>query len=420
MKKKDILLHHMLRSYCDGYTLFIISVLFLTLNACQKGTTDDEENQNQTIHVTELRITPTTMTTYRDVKQQLAVEIVPANATNKTITWHSGNVSVAIVSPTGLVTGSGPGSTVITALSQDGNKSATCAVTVPPKTTVWADSLSTGVPPGTVLTQTPQRTITVDNTIVENERIIATTFTQYCGGLTINAKNVIVRNCWITSSFGTGLTVNGTGVIKVLPGATVAIEHCTLDGDNRTHAGIWYQGANVVARANHIHNVNDGFFVWYSSNFLLEDNYIHDLTTESSNGHIDGFQTCGAKHGILRHNTILIKQEQNAAVNIDNGDGDTDDILVENNLMAGAGFTAYAHDSNPSGDSPSGGYSTTNIRFINNAFSTRFYSIVGYWGVWFPRGRPTDKWIRMGNYVLETGENIDEKQPYGCREAMPD
>jgi hypothetical protein len=192
-----------------------------------------------------------------------------------------------------------------------------------------------------------------------------------------------------------------------------------LDGDNRTHAGVWHQGSGVTLRACNIHKVNDGFFIWYSNNFLLEDNYIHDLTDQASNGHIDGFQTCGAKHGILRHNTILIKQGQNAAVNVDNGNGDTDDILIINNLMAGGGFTAYAHDSNPSGDAPSGGYSTTNIRFLNNAFSTRFYKYAGYWGVWFPRGRPTDKWIRLGNYVLETGENIDEKQPSDCTEKMP-
>lgn len=398
----------------------VLSVVLFMLNSCNKGgTTVEEDDKNQVVHVTGIQITPSTLITYRDVKQQLTVEIFPSNATNNVVSWRSGDVSVAIVSPTGVVTGTSPGTTTISATTLDGNKTATCIVTVPPRTTVWPDSLNSGVPAGTILTAGLQRTITVDNTVVEGERIIATVFTQYCGGLTINAKNVIVRNCWITSSFGKGETVNGTGVIKVLPGATVTIEHCTLDGDNSTHAGIWYQGANIVARANHIHNVNDGFFVWYSSNFLLEDNYIHDLTNEAANGHIDGFQTCGAKHGILRHNSILIKQGQNAAVNVDNGDGDTDDILVENNLMAGGGFTAYAHDSNPSGDSPAGGFSTTNIRFINNAFSTMYYSIVGYWGVWFPRGRPTDEWIRLGNYVVETGENIDEKQPYGCREAMP-
>ena len=399
--------------------LLYLSLGIMIFNGCKKTSTAIVDEKPDPVYVSGISITPDVLTTYKEVTQQLELAILPLNATNKNITWHSQNSDVARVSSTGLVTGVGPGTTVITATSQDGNKTAACTVTVPPRTTVWPDETNTGVTPGTVLTPGLQRTISVDNTIVEGERIIATTFTQYCGGLTIKAKNVIVRNCWITSSFGITETVNGTGVIKVLPGATVTIEHCTLDGDNRTHAGIWHQGASITVKANNISKVNDGFFVWYSNNFLLEDNYIHDLSDQPSNGHIDGFQTCGAKNGVLRHNSILISQGQNAAVNVDNGNGDTDNILIENNLMAGAGFTAYAHDSNPSNASPTGGYSTTNVRFINNAFSTRYYSIVGFWGVWFPRGRPTDKWIRMGNYVVETGENIDNKQPLGCREAMP-
>jgi len=411
MKRKD---------YISFFTnILILSFVF---SGCSKGdgSTDGTDTPPaQTVNVTGINMTPVTLTTYKDVKTQLVVDIVPSNATNKNITWRTSDPSIAIVSLMGLVTGMSPGTAVISATTKDGNKTATCTVTVPPKTTIWPDETNTGVPSGLVLTPTLQRTITVDNTVVEGERIIATTFTQYCGGLTIKAKNVIVRNCWITSSFGTGETVNGTGVIKVLAGATVTIEHCTLDGDNRTHAGVWFEGAGVTVKACNISKVNDGFFVWYSSNFLLEDNYFHDQTDQASNGHIDGFQTCGAKHGILRHNTILISQGQNAAVNVDNGAGDTDDILIENNLMAGGGFTAYAHDSDPSGDSPAGGYSTTNVRFINNAFTNRYYPYVGFYGVWFPRGRPTDEWIRLGNYVVETGENIDGKQPSGCREAMP-
>ena len=397
----------------DKFYLIDLALIFLLLfSGCKKDGAPADKS-NVVIPVSSIKIIPETLTNYKDVSQQLGIQFTPANATNQSLIWHSSDLSVAVVTSSGVVLGRDPGTAVITATSKDGNKISTCTVTVPARTTQWPDSLNTGVPKDMVLTPTLQRTITVDNTIVQGEDITATTFTQYCGGLTINAKNVVVRNCRITSSFGTGETVNGTGVIKVLAGASVTIEHCTLDGSNRTHAGIWHEGASTTVRACNIKNTNDGFFVWYSSNFLLEDNYIHDLTDQASNGHIDGFQTCGAKHGILRHNSILIKQGQNAAVNVDNGSGDTDDILIENNLMAGGGFTAYAHDSDP------GNYSTTNVRFLNNAFSTRFYSVVGFYGVWFPRGRPNDKWIRLGNYVQETGENIDEKQPYGCREAMP-
>ena len=53
----------------------------------------------------------------------------------------------------------------------------------------------------------------------------------------------------------------------------------------------------------------------------------------------------------------------------------------------------------------------TNIRFVNNRFSTIHYGCVGYWGVWYPRGAPTDGWKRTGNTVLETGATIDTGNP---------
>ena len=60
-----------------------------------------------------------------------------------------------------------------------------------------------------------------------------------------------------------------------------------------------------------------------------------------ANGHIDGYQTEGAKHGVIRHNTIDVTQDQVATVAIWNGRKNTDDILVNDDLLAGGGFAAY-------------------------------------------------------------------------------
>jgi len=248
------------------------------------------------------------------------------------------------------------------------------------------------------------RTINEDGTVVENQRIT--------GGLVIDAKNVTIRNSWITSSFGTGTAANATGVVAIRSGASVTIESCTLDGSNRTHAGIWYEGDSLVARANEIFGVNDGIFSWDGDNFVIEDNYLHGFTTEASNGHVDGFQTEGASHGVIRHNTIDVSQGQNAAIAIWNSRRDSTDILVEENLLTGGGFTVYAHDYHPSDSDPSGGNSVLDIRLFNNRFSTVHYPCVGRWGVWFVRGEPTDGWKRSGNAVLETGANIDTSNPF--------
>jgi hypothetical protein len=53
----------------------------------------------------------------------------------------------------------------------------------------------------------------------------------------------------------------------------------------------------------------------------------------------------------------------------------------------------------------------TNIRFTDNVFSTVHFACVGNYGVWFPRGAPSDGWKRTGNVVLETRQNIDSQNP---------
>lgn len=54
----------------------------------------------------------------------------PSGATNKIVTWSSSDETVATVDNAGKVTSKKLGSTIITVISQDGNKKATCTVTV--------------------------------------------------------------------------------------------------------------------------------------------------------------------------------------------------------------------------------------------------------------------------------------------------
>jgi hypothetical protein len=167
----------------------------------------------------------------------------------------------------------------------------------------------------------------------------------------------------------------------------------------------------LVARGNNIYGINDGIFTWDADNFVLEDNYLHDFTTNAANGHVDGFQTEGGSHGTIRHNVFDVAQDQTSALAIWNSRRNSDDYLVENNLMQGGGFTVYAEDYSPSEANPAGGYSVTNVRFLNNKFSNSRYDCVGDFGVWYTRGSPTDQWRRQGNIVLETQQNIDNQNP---------
>lgn len=54
----------------------------------------------------------------------------PSNATNKIVTWSSSDKTVATVDNAGKVTGKKIGSAIITVTSQEGNKKASCTVTV--------------------------------------------------------------------------------------------------------------------------------------------------------------------------------------------------------------------------------------------------------------------------------------------------
>ena len=59
----------------------------------------------------------------------LTATVLPENATNKNVTWTSSNAEVASVT-NGIVTAHKPGTSTITVTTEDGQKTASCVVTV--------------------------------------------------------------------------------------------------------------------------------------------------------------------------------------------------------------------------------------------------------------------------------------------------
>ena len=87
-----------------------------------------------TAPVESVTLDKTTATIEIEEALQLNATVLPMEAGNKNIIWTSSNETVATVSAEGVVTGLTVGTTTITATTEDGNKTATCAITVEPIT----------------------------------------------------------------------------------------------------------------------------------------------------------------------------------------------------------------------------------------------------------------------------------------------
>lgn len=106
-----------------------------------------------THNATSITLSQTSATLLPGQTVTLTATVLPANTTNKAVTWKSSNTDVAIVE-NGVVTAKSVGSATITVTTADGtNLSATCAITVNPilVTSVTLDKTSATLLPGDVL-----------------------------------------------------------------------------------------------------------------------------------------------------------------------------------------------------------------------------------------------------------------------------
>lgn len=72
----------------------------------------------------------TTLSLAVGANETLTATITPENASNKTVTWESGDSTIATVDVTGRVAGLKTGKTDITVTTKSGGKTAKCTVTI--------------------------------------------------------------------------------------------------------------------------------------------------------------------------------------------------------------------------------------------------------------------------------------------------
>jgi len=80
-----------------------------------------------------VRLNKASLTLTVGKNEKIVATIEPDNATNKAMTWESDNESVATVSDKGVISAKASGTALITVTTEDGNKTASCTVTVTEK-----------------------------------------------------------------------------------------------------------------------------------------------------------------------------------------------------------------------------------------------------------------------------------------------
>lgn len=82
------------------------------------------------VAATGIHLSSVSLTLNYGEEKTLTAIVLPANATNRNVIWSSSDETIAKVSKDGIVTGINAGSATITVTTEDGNKTASCQVTV--------------------------------------------------------------------------------------------------------------------------------------------------------------------------------------------------------------------------------------------------------------------------------------------------
>jgi hypothetical protein len=260
---------------------------------------------------------------------------------------------------------------------------------VPPTTTTtvpsgsgYPDASNTGVPPGTALTVVNgNMTITTNGAIIENKDIR--------GCIEVNASNVIIRKSKVSCGNSSVIFNNGTNLL-------VEDTEIVCGGTTGTTGLTWQ---NYTARRINAHGCEN--ILWAENNVTIVDSYLHDTIPYDPvrDPHTDSVQIpSGGSNITVRHNRIYggyIDQNDfgNSAIAMGGG---TSNIIIDNNILAGGGYTIYCNQDSRGGPA-------VGNRYTNNRFSRFYVSSVGGYGPWLDC---EDEEVITGNVYHETGQPV--------------
>jgi len=184
------------------------------------------------------------------------------------------------------------------------------------------------------------------------------------GEINVVAPDVTIRNVRLHGGSATWLLVvrSDTGTtaldgVSVEADAGAAVEH-----------GIFQVGnGRLAVRRSRILGTQDGCACASGS---ITDSFVR-LGRSQNGSHNDGIQSGGGSGLLIRHNTILNPNGQTSAIALFEEFGPQVNVTVEDNLLAGGGYTIYAGD---------GSRRPSAVRVVRNVFSRRFFSSGGAYG----------------------------------------
>jgi hypothetical protein len=239
----------------------------------------------------------------------------------------------------------------------------TAAITCMPRPSAcgFPDATNTGVSPGVSLAPV-NGAVTLDRPgeVYENKFVT--------GSISVKAPNVTIRNVKLkVTDEGYGIRAFGwEGDVSGLK-----IDHVEIDLNGFTDTkGIAFDGYT----ATHVWFHNGLDCAHQGNNVTIADSFC-DLPKlpRGSTSHADGFQSDGGHNLVYRHNTIRNPNDQTSAILMSTNTSPITNVVIDDNLMAGGGYTVYC-------GTDEGGPSRGTTVYTNNIISKAFFSKGGYWG----------------------------------------
>jgi hypothetical protein len=244
----------------------------------------------------------------------------------------------------------------------------------------FPNSSNTGVPPGVQLTPSGAVEVNTPGAVISGLDIT--------GYLNVNAPNVTVRNVRVNATTWGAIIVRAKGGGVLIEDSEIFSTYAT----GGSKGVLFFDGTSggTVRRCN-IHNVEDGVYA-QGDHFVIQDNYIHDSESNSSDPHADGVQiSADTNHVVVKHNNVVYDNAANSSFTIGNNEGPVDDVRLEDNRFIGGGYTVRCDGR--------GSHAMTNITITNNRIAKGLYGYIAFNGKCAP--------TFTGNVVDVTGAPLN-------------